>query len=80
MPVIEPLHEPSCACPMCVARRKAMVESSNPLMQKRGIEPTMTSSIIPRDEAIANAREELEFHLGCAGRWRRELDRLGGME
>jgi hypothetical protein len=61
-----------------VAARKAFVMANHPLMQKS--EPKPTSILIPREVALANAREELEFHLLCAGKWRAEVERLGDME
>ena len=71
-------HEVGCACHICVAERKIMVSSSHPLMQK--VDPKPTSILIPREVALANAKEELQFHLLCAGKWRAEVERLGDME
>ena len=61
-----------------VAARKAMVKSSHPLMNRPT--PTVANVPIPKAEAIANAREELQFHLLCAGKWLAEVERLGDME
>jgi hypothetical protein len=71
-------HEPSCTCDLCVAWRGAKVQNANPMMRKS--EPKPTSILIPREVALANAREELQFHLLCAGKWRAEVERLGDME
>ena len=78
--IIEPVpgHEPSCACDVCVAERRIRVRSSHPLMQK--VEPKPISVLVPREVALANAKEELEFHLICVGKWRVEVERLGDME
>lgn len=59
MPLIDPLHEAGCACGICVAERKIMVRSTNPLMQKR-IEPTRT--LIPVEQAIAQIQEAIDVY------------------
>lgn len=61
-----------------VAARKAMVRASHPLMNRP--EPKAANILIPREVALANAKEELQFHLLCAGKWRAEVERLGDME
>jgi len=60
MPLIEPLHEIGCACGICVAERRVMVQSTNPLMQKK-IEPTRI--LIPVEQAIAQLCEAKDCYL-----------------
>ncbi|MCK9570419.1 hypothetical protein M0R72_15840 [Candidatus Pacearchaeota archaeon] len=59
MSLIDPLHERGCACPICTAERKIMVQSTNPLMKKE-IKPTRT--IIPVDQAIAQVQEAIDVY------------------
>jgi hypothetical protein len=61
-----------------VAARKAFVSANHPLMDRP--EPKAANIIIPREVALANAKDELQFHLLCAGKWRAEVERLGDME
>jgi hypothetical protein len=78
MPLIDPVpgHESSCACSICVADRWVRVRSAHPLMDK----PVPTGKIlIPTSEAIAMARDELDFHMSRIGELRAELERLGDM-
>lgn len=59
MSLIEPLHEIGCACDICVAERRVMVRSTNPLIQKK-IEPTRV--IIPVEQAIAQVQEAIDVY------------------
>lgn len=59
MSLIDPLHGAGCACETCVAERRVMVRSTNPLMQKK-IAPTRT--IIPVEQAIAQVQEAIDVY------------------
>lgn len=70
MPIIEPMHETGCACPICAAERKIMVRSSHPLMGKV---PQPTRTLVPVEQAIAQIEEAVECYQGRIATLQAEL-------